>query len=115
MALRDHRRLPRPRPDSHAERFLTANRVPWRHVQEPGGFDGPLANEMGVMTLPLMILVDQKGNVVDDNIFVAELEPELRQRINTATARGAGGGERQIVCGAAIETWRSRARLPART
>ena len=29
---------------------------------------------MGVMTLPLMILVDQKGNVVSDNIYVDGLE-----------------------------------------
>jgi len=68
--------------------FLTKNRYPWRQVHEPGGFDGRLANDMGVMTLPLMILVDQKGVVVDDNIFVPELEAELRQRLPTATAQG---------------------------
>jgi thiol-disulfide isomerase/thioredoxin len=72
------------------QRFLAQNRYPWRQIHEPGGFDGRLANDMGVMTLPLMILVDQKGTVVDDNIFVAELESELRQRLGTATAQGAG-------------------------
>jgi hypothetical protein len=61
----------------------------WRHVLEPEGFDGRLANELGVMTLPMMILVDQKGNVIDDSIFVAELEPELRKQLTPATAQGA--------------------------
>lgn len=71
--------------------FLQQNRYPWRQIHEPGGFDGPLANDMGVMTLPLMILIDQKGNVVDDNIFVAELETEL-QRMRSAMAQGAANG-----------------------
>ena len=70
--------------------FLTENRYPWRQIHEPGGIDGRLANEMGVMTLPLMILVDQKGNVVDDSIFVAELEAELKRLSGTATAQGTG-------------------------
>ena len=43
---------------------------------------------MGVMTLPLMILVDQKGNVVSDNIYVDGLEPELQRLLGAATARG---------------------------
>jgi tetratricopeptide (TPR) repeat protein len=68
--------------------FLTANRYPWPQIHEPGGFDGRLANEMGVMTLPLMILVDQKGNVAADNIFVASLEGELKRLLGTATAQG---------------------------
>ncbi len=57
--------------------YLTKNRFPWRQIQEPGGLDGQLANEMGVMTLPLMLLVDQQGNVVNNNIHVAELDAEV--------------------------------------
>ena len=59
------------------KQFLRQNRFPWRQIHEPGGLDGRLANEMGVMTLPLMILVDQKGNVVNDNIHATELDAEL--------------------------------------
>jgi peroxiredoxin len=70
--------------------FLAQNRYLWAQVQEPGGFDGELANELGVMTLPMMILVDQKGNVVADNIFVANLEGELKRLLGTATAQGKG-------------------------
>lgn len=59
------------------QQYLRENRFPWKQVHEPGGLDGRLANELGVMTLPLMILVDQQGNVVNDNIHAAELEAEL--------------------------------------
>lgn len=71
--------------------FVQQNNFLWPQIQEPGGFDGPLANELGVMTLPMMILVDQKGNVVTDNIFVANLEGELKRLLGTATAQGGAG------------------------
>ena len=70
--------------------FLAQNRYLWAQVQEPGGFDGDLANQLGVMTLPMMILVDQKGKVVADNIFVANLESELKRLLGTETAQGRG-------------------------
>ena len=69
-----------------AKRYLTENRFPWKHVYEPGGLDGRLANEMGVMTLPLMILVDQDGNVAHQNIHVGpELDAELAKLIQPTT------------------------------
>ena len=60
-----------------ARQFLAENRFPWKHVYEPGGVDGRLANEMGIMTLPLMILVDRDGRVVNHNVQLAELEGQL--------------------------------------
>jgi hypothetical protein len=60
-----------------AQQFLAQNRFPWNHVYEPGGVDGRLADDMGVMTLPLMLLVDRDGRVVKNNIQVAELATEL--------------------------------------
>jgi thiol-disulfide isomerase/thioredoxin len=72
------------------QQFLAQNRYMWRQVHEPGGFDGRLANEMGVMTLPMMVLVDQKGTVVGDNIFAANVEGELKRLLGTATAKGTG-------------------------
>jgi hypothetical protein len=60
-----------------AQQYLAANRFPWNHVYESGGVDGRLADEMGVMTLPLMLLVDRDGKVVKNNIHVAELDAEL--------------------------------------
>ena len=61
--------------------FLRQNRLPWPQMYEPGGLDGRLAVEMGVLTLPTMILVDQKGNVINRNINATEVEGELRKRV----------------------------------
>jgi tetratricopeptide (TPR) repeat protein len=73
--------------------FLAQNRYLWSQVQEPGGFDGELANQLGVMTLPMMILVDQKGSVVADNIFVANLEGELKRLLGAAAAQNPLGNQ----------------------
>jgi peroxiredoxin len=72
--------------EAEAKRYLAENRFPWKHIHEPGGLDSRLANEMGVMTLPLMLLVDQKGHVAHHNIHVgAELEAELARLNPPAT------------------------------
>jgi thiol-disulfide isomerase/thioredoxin len=75
--------------------FLTENRYMWRQIQEPGGFDGKLANDLGVMTLPMMILVDQKGTVVGNNIFPANLESELKRLLGAAAAQNPLGNQRR--------------------
>ena len=70
--------------DTNAEElanFLKQNRLPWAQIVEPGGLDGRLANELGVLTLPTMILVDEQGKVVDRNIHVSQLETELKKRL----------------------------------
>ena len=69
--------------------YLSQNRFPWKQVLEPGGQDGPLANEMGVMTLPLMLLVDQQGNVVNNNIHVADLDAEMAKLKRDVPERAA--------------------------
>jgi hypothetical protein len=53
----------------------------WAHVYDAGG---KLTNDMGVMTLPLMILVDQKGNVVSNNIYADGLDAELQRLLGAA-------------------------------
>ena len=59
--------------------YLKRERLPWLQVCEPGGLDGRLANEMGILTLPTMILVDPQGQVLSRNITVMELEAELKK------------------------------------
>lgn len=61
--------------------YLTQNPLPWKQIHEKGGLDSRPANELGIHTLPTMILVDQKGRVVNRNIHVAELDTELRKLI----------------------------------
>jgi thiol-disulfide isomerase/thioredoxin len=68
--------------------YLTKNRLPWTQLYEPGGLESRFANEMGILTLPTMILVDDKGKVVNRNIHITELENDLKSRLKQAsTAR----------------------------
>ena len=69
-----------------AKQYVAQNKLPWKQIYEKGGLDGRLANEMGVITLPLMILVDQKGNVANQNVHVAELDTELARLAKPADA-----------------------------
>jgi hypothetical protein len=60
-----------------AKQYIAENKLAWKQIFERGGLESRLATEMGVITLPLMILVDQKGNVANQNVHVAELDTEL--------------------------------------
>jgi tetratricopeptide (TPR) repeat protein len=62
-----------------AKQFVAENKLPWKHLYEPGGIDGRLANEMGIMTLPLMVLVDRDGRVISHNTQIPELDAELNR------------------------------------
>lgn len=77
-----------------AKQYIAGNKLAWKQIYERGGLESRLATEMGVITLPLMILVDQKGNVANQNVHVAELDTELarlaKPAADTANAlRGA--------------------------
>ncbi len=56
--------------------------------------DSRLANEMGILTLPTMILVDDKGKVVNRNIHITDLETELKSRLKPASTARSENGER---------------------
>ena len=59
--------------------YLDTNKLPWKQVYEPGGFDGRLASEMGIVTVPLNIMIGPDGKVISNNIQVAEIESELKK------------------------------------
>lgn len=61
--------------------FLQSKPLPWAQLYEPGGLDSRLANEMGILTLPTMLLVDKQGKVLNRNIHAAELDEELGKRL----------------------------------
>ncbi|MCC7084423.1 MAG: redoxin domain-containing protein [Pirellulales bacterium] len=61
--------------------YLAKNRLPWPQLWEPGGQDGRFAIEMGIFTMPTMILVDDKGKVVNRNIHITEVDGELKSRL----------------------------------
>jgi len=61
--------------------YLAQARLPWPQIYEEGGLDSRPANQMGILTLPTMILVDQQGKVVNRNIQTAEIDAELKKLI----------------------------------
>ena len=64
-----------------ANQFLRNQQLPWPQLYEPGGLDSRFATEMGVLTLPTMILVDQENRVINRSIHAAELDEELSKRL----------------------------------
>ncbi len=62
-------------------KYLNGHRLPWPQLHEEGGLDSRLANELGILTLPTMILVDKEGNVISRKIHAAELDAELSKRL----------------------------------
>jgi thiol-disulfide isomerase/thioredoxin len=58
-------------------KFLGSKPIPWPQMHEAGGLDGRLAEELGVLTLPTMILLDADGKVVDRNLVITDLEKKL--------------------------------------
>lgn len=63
-----------------AQDFLKNNRYySWPHLHEEGGLDSRLANELGVLTLPTMLLVDQRGKVINRGLHSGELLNELER------------------------------------
>jgi thiol-disulfide isomerase/thioredoxin len=69
---------------SDAAQFLRTNSYPWYHVWEEGGLDSRLANELGVLTLPTMLLIDTQGKVVRRSLHVSEIDGELEKSVKTA-------------------------------
>ncbi len=60
---------------------LRQNRISWPQIYEEGGLESRPAHELGVLTLPTMLLIDQQGRVVNRNVQAAELERELKRLI----------------------------------
>jgi len=57
--------------------YLQDNPLAWPHLYEPGGLDSRLATELGILTLPTMLLIDKDSKVINRNIHAAELDEEL--------------------------------------
>ncbi len=60
-----------------ANQYLVENRWPWPQLFETGGMESRFANELGIMTLPTMVLIDKNGRVLRRNIHASELDGEL--------------------------------------
>lgn len=60
-------------------RYFRTEKPRWTHLYEDGGLESRLAADMGVFTLPVMLLVDERGRVVNRQIHGAQLEKEIRK------------------------------------
>ncbi len=60
-----------------AVKYLQSNPLSWPQLFEPGGLDSRLATELGILTLPTMLLIDKDGKVVNRYVYAAELDGEL--------------------------------------
>lgn len=49
----------------------------WPHLYEKGAMESRLANELGIITLPTMLLIDRNGIVVENGIHVSRLPAAL--------------------------------------
>lgn len=58
---------------------LAGNELPWPQIFEEGGMDNPPANQLGILTVPTMILVKQNGQVVNREIAPSNVEAEVKK------------------------------------
>jgi thiol-disulfide isomerase/thioredoxin len=67
-----------------AARFASENRLTWPQLFESGGMDeSRLATELGVLTLPTMLLIDKQGRLVSYDLHGDDLDAELRKLLAT--------------------------------
>ena len=59
------------------KQYLQTNRLAWPQIHEEGGLDGRLANELGVLTLPTMLLVGADGKVAERSLHAAQLDEKV--------------------------------------
>ena len=59
--------------------YLAENKLPWPQIFEEGGMDSPPANQLGILTVPTMILVNQEGQVVNRAISPNDIEAEVKK------------------------------------
>jgi thiol-disulfide isomerase/thioredoxin len=60
--------------------FLRGSKsLPWPQLYETGGMESRLAADLGVLTLPTMVLINRDGKVVSPSINGGELEAALKK------------------------------------
>ena len=54
--------------------YVRQEKLAWSQLYDQGGLDGTLASNLGVLTLPTMILIGKDGRVINRSINAGELE-----------------------------------------
>lgn len=60
---------------------VRANAMPWPQIFEPGGLDGRPSLELGIVSLPTMVLLDESGTVISRNVSLGDLERVLQDKL----------------------------------
>lgn len=76
---------------ANAVKFMkeNASKFPWPHIHEKGGFESDLAVKLGVLSLPVTILIDQKGVVVKRSAHFKDDMVEAVERLMETKAVSA--------------------------
>jgi thiol-disulfide isomerase/thioredoxin len=67
--------------------YLKENRLSWPQLFDSAGLDGGLAVDLGVLTLPTMILLDEKGNVVNRDASTSDVDDYLDKHLARQAAK----------------------------
>ncbi len=68
-----------------ALKVIKSKGVTWPQLHASGGVDSsPLAIQMGVNTLPMTLLIDQQGHLVDSTFLVEDLDREIQRLLRDA-------------------------------
>lgn len=62
-----------------AAAYVAQHKLPWQHVAEPGGLEGPLAKQLGIISLPTMFIVNAEGVVYKNSSNIADLKASLTE------------------------------------
>ena len=66
--------------------FLRGKGVTWPQLWAEGGLDAsPVATQLGVTTLPLTILIDKDGKVLENEASVNDLDRDIQRAIRNQT------------------------------
>ena len=68
--------------------YISSHRITWATLHESGGLDSRLARQLGILSLPTMVLVDRRGTVISSEMTLADLKTELPKLLGT-TATGS--------------------------
>lgn len=64
-----------------AAQFVRANNIPWHQIYEPGGMDSRPANQLGIFSVPTIMVIGKDGNVLSRNVPLAELEKVVENAV----------------------------------
>lgn len=68
--------------------FLREKGYGWPQMFEEGAMESKLATDLGIISLPYLMLVDSAGNVINKNVQFGELEAEMEKVMAAKVASG---------------------------